>query len=98
MTRRLPVVAAFLAVTACTGGGTSGTPGAASRPITVTTDRASVLANGKNMVAIHFDGATTAPVVVQTQRGLLGTSARVQVNAPSGDVMLVTCDASVDSS
>jgi hypothetical protein len=81
----------------CSGGSSGTSSGNQTANIIVTPSKSAVLANGSNSVVIHFEGAAKAPVTLQTKRGLFGAATTTQIDATSGDAVLVTCDASADT-
>ena len=97
MNRRLVRMAALAAaaLAACSSSpeGPSGTT-----TLIMTATPSSVVANGKNTVLLHVEGATKAPIVIRTTRGSFGGNPSAQADALSGDFTLTTCDTSVDSS
>ena len=93
LVRMAALAAAALAACSSSNGGSSGTT-----TLIMTATPSSVVANGKNTVLLHVEGATKAPIVIRTTRGSFGGNPSAQVDALAGDFTLTTCDTSVDAS
>lgn len=86
--------AALAALAACSGA--SNAP--VRTTLMVTATQTSVVANGRNSVTVHVEGATRGPLKFFTTRGSFASGSTQQVDGTSGDAVLTTCNAATDGS
>ncbi len=90
MTRRLAVLAALAALTACSEKNAPAPP-----PLVVTASASTAPANGVSTITITVTGSTAPPITVSTTRGQFSNGQKSISIPADGDVTLSSCDSAV---